>query len=315
MTASRSYRSSKIRMFMLFLLLASVIWVLAKFSKESTATVTAKLDYINAPDTISVAANTERLVSFDITGNGFQFLSYKLKQPHIEIDLAAYYRAGEEQLVLSNTELAKLITEQLNNSTRVRNVTGNDLQIDLDVMRTRMVPIILDESLSYADGFRAAEAARIVPDSVLLTGPSQLLEAIDRLTTKPLIAADLSDDLDAEVELILPESERVRTSHQQVAVSISVKEFTQKTLDVPIQLYNIPQDIAVQLIPDKAVVSFEIAVDRYQTVSELDFEVRCDFARKHGATSYLVPEITRKPEGLFQIDLETDKLEYLIFSE
>ena len=99
-------------MFLLFLVLSAVIWALAKFSKESTATVSAGLDYINAPDTISVAANTQRTVAFDITGNGFQFLSYKLKQPIIDIDLAAHYSPGEEQIIIRNPELAKLITEQ-----------------------------------------------------------------------------------------------------------------------------------------------------------------------------------------------------------
>lgn len=311
--ANRSYRTSKARMFLLFLALSAVIWALAKFSKESTATVSAELDYINAPDTISVASNTIRAVSFDITGNGFQFLSYKLKQPVVAIDLAAHYVPGEEQIVIRNPELAKIITTQLGNKTLVRNVTGNDLQIQLDVMSTRKVPVLLDDHLSYADGFRTKGKVRIVPDSVVLTGPSKLLEGMEAVQTEPMVANQLAEDYSTTLKLNAPDTDKVRYSAQEVEVTVPIGEFTQKTLAVPIQLINVPAGTTVQLIPQQAEVRFEIAVDRYQSVNELDFEVRCDFSKKHGSTAYLVPELVGYPEELLHVDLITDKLEYLIF--
>lgn len=311
--AKRSYRTSKARMFLLFLALASIIWVLAKFSKESTASVTAGLAYINAPDTISVAADTPRKVSFDITGNGFQFLSYKLKQPFVEIDLSAIYQPGTDQVLISNSDLAKLITEQLDNKTLVRNVTGNDLVISLDMMATKKVPVRINERLNFADGFRVDGKIGILPDSIVLTGPSKLLETFTQVGTEALVGSDLAEDLQTTLQINVKNTDKIRYSTQEVTVMVSIKEFTQKTLAVPIQLINVPADASVQLIPDKAEVRFEIAVERYQTVNELDFEVRCDFSKKHGETAYLVPELVRSPEGLQQVDLITAKLEYLIF--
>jgi len=300
-------------MFLLFLALATVIWALAKFSKESTATVSARLDYVNSPDTISVASNTSRHVSFDITGNGFQFLSYKLKEPVIEIDLSAHYQPGETQVVIPNPELAKLITDQLSNNTLVRNVTGDDLVIELDVMSTKMVAIKLDQRLSYADGYRTDGSVVIIPDSVMLSGPSILIEALDSVVTEPLIETNLSEDFAKTISLISPESDKIKYSTLEVDVQVPIGEFTQKILSVPVQLVNVPPNTKVQLMPEVAQIRFEISVDLYQTVNELDFEIRCDFSKKHGEAAYLVPELIRSPEGLLHVDLLTDKLDYLIF--
>ena len=63
-------KNPKIKSFLFFLLLATLFWFLTKFSRDSEATLTTTLDYINIPDSVIVTNDNVKEITFDVSGNG-----------------------------------------------------------------------------------------------------------------------------------------------------------------------------------------------------------------------------------------------------
>jgi hypothetical protein len=90
------FTNSKLKGIFFFLLLATVFWVLTKFSKQYTATASATIHYLNIPEATQIKDDNLKKIDFNLTTSGFEFLYYKFKKPIIDIDLKNFYIAGEK---------------------------------------------------------------------------------------------------------------------------------------------------------------------------------------------------------------------------
>lgn len=311
--ANRKYKATKLRSIIFFLLLALVFWALTKFSKESTAAIQAKLDFTNIPTSVSISEENLNYLNFDVTANGFQFLSYKLNEPTIQIDVSKYYTEGDSVVVLSNSELNTEVSAQIDKNTRLYNVSIDELAIRLDHIISKKVPVIFNAQLNFKEGFRSTSAATIEPDSVLVSGPSEALGSIMGIHSEAFSQDNVSETIETTVNLVHPEPSDLKIQTREIRVKVPVEEFTQKQVLVPVEVVNVPADVTLKLLPDKVNVRFEVSVSRFNAISANDFQMVCDYAEKTLAESFMIPKLVQQPDGIHHLELDTKKIEYLIF--
>ncbi|GAB5401460.1 MAG: hypothetical protein Aureis2KO_30450 [Aureisphaera sp.] len=308
-----TYRASKVKSFLFFLLLALIFWILAKFSTETTALVYANISYENIPENVSVASESTDKLSFDVLTNGFQALSYKFQEPSIAVDISRYFQEGDSIIVLENADLVKLIANQLDNGTGINNLSSNSLRVVLDRLESSKVPIKLAGEINYKEGYRNVGAIQIVPDSVLLMGPILKLQQISYIQTETFDLNNIADRIEQKIKLKLPEDNELSLGTHEVDLQVEVEEFTQKQFAIPVELINAPADIEIRLLPSEIVVSFNVAMSQFNSVSANDFRILCDYKNRNEEESVLVPKLESFPMDLNDIDLATKKVEYLIF--
>ncbi|MBX2829505.1 MAG: hypothetical protein KTR22_15175 [Flavobacteriaceae bacterium] len=314
MTENRkTYKASKVKSFLFFLLLAMIFWILAKFSTETSALVEANVFYDNVPENVSVIPESTDKLSFVMKTNGFQALSYEFKQPSIHIDISRYFEEGDTLIELRNTDLVKLISSQLDNSAGISNLSTDTWRVMLDRLETRKVPVKLAAEIKYKEGYRNLGAITIKPDSIVLMGPLMKLQQITHVETENVVIKNASDKIERNVALQFPIDTDVSSKTQEVSVMIEVEEFTQKEFQVPVQLENAPLDMEVKLLPSEITVSFNVAMSQFNAVSSGDFKLVCDYNKRNEAESYLVPVLEAHPNHLYDLELATKRVEYLIF--
>jgi len=309
----KKYKSSKIKSFLFFLLLAVLFWVLTKFSEETTSPISASLVYTNLPSSVSINPSTATDIRFDISANGFQFLSYNMNKPQIEIDVARYYSDGDTALTISGTELDKIISDYFGKDTRVSKLSINSLFVSLDVLVSKKVPVQLISEINYKEGYKLVGPLKIQPDSVLVSGPSSAIEAFSEVATELFVARDVSENIKKSLQLQYDKTLGVSLSETSVVVALNVEEFAQKRLMLPVAVINVPPDIKLKLIPESIEISFDVSVHQFNQISENDFRLVCDYASRSTSEAVLVPQLTEQPEGIYHIDWNTKKVEYLIF--
>jgi len=310
---TRKYRTIKLKSFLLFLLLALLIWVLTKFSKESTATVHTNLVFTNLPGTVSISPNTPKDLDFDISANGFQFLSYKLNVPTIDIDISRFYEEGDTLILISNSELNKIISSQLDNYTRVSQISLDELWIDLDPIVTKKVAIQFISEIEFKEGYKSLGKVILRPDSVEVSGPSEVLDSIRTVITETFVKKDVSETINGTLVLQNPNSSTLVLSNETTELQLIVEEFTQKRLSLPIEITNVPSDIELKLIPESIIVSFEVSLSKFNSITDEDFRIVCDYSTRSSEENFMIPKLLTIPDGLYHIELETKKIEYLIF--
>lgn len=311
-TNTSKSKNLKIRNFLFFLGMAVLLWFLTKFSNEIKANVEADIQYVNVPEEVLLSEKNPKHFSMDLSANGFQMLLYAVKDAVLEIDVGEYYSQGMTQIEITQLELSGIIKRQLGVA-NVENLSLSPLRIYLDKSIQKKVPIRFNGNIACKEGFRMLSGIQLTPDSVVINGPSEVIAEIDSISTSKFTKKNVEESFVQELELTSPNTSKVLLSTQLATLQIEVEEFTQKEVQVPIQLVNVPKDVKLKLLPENVIVKFEVAVKDFNTVDAARFQVVCDYEDRISEGHFMIPKIVTKPDNIFRVLLETKKVEYLIF--
>jgi YbbR domain-containing protein len=309
----KKYNTKKIRTFLLFLGIACVIWVLTKFSKVYTATINGDISYTSFPENTVLGDGNAKDFSFEVTAVGFKFIQYQLNRPRIEIPLNNYSIDETDKVTLESRDLNRLITSELGKDVSITNLSLSQLVISLDRVGSKMVPVTANTKIKFREGFKSVKGAVLTPDSVKIFAPNNLLSEIDSIPTVELTLNDVHERVALNLKLELPGNEDLKVEPDIVDLQMDVTEFTQKTVAVPIEVINVPTGTTVKMIPEILSISFDVAMESFNDISASDFRVFCDFASKNNEENFMLVEISRQPEGIYNIEFSEKKIDYLIF--
>lgn len=307
------FKNAKLKAFFFFLLLATFFWILTKFSKQYEATTIAAIKYVNVPESGLITDDSPKEIAFDMSTSGFEFLYFNLKRPLIEIDLMRYYNPGDAEVIIPKTELIKLISFHFKTSLAIRNLSIETLKVKLDAIVTKKVPVLANVDFTYKDGFKALDSVRTIPDSVSVAGPSVSLEAINFVETATISEKNIDKSISRKTAIRGFKDMKTSVKPKEVIVSVTVAEFSQKEMIIPIEVINAPEETVVKLIPNFVTLTFSVPVDDFIGITEKDFKIVCDYSERNSEENYMIPKIMDSPKEVIHIEFDLKKIDYLIF--
>lgn len=292
--------------------MAIVFWMLTKFSKETTVQVNVNVNYINVPSHVIISERSPKRIQIEITANGFYLLSYALKDANLAVDMGQYLVNEENSVTIDELRLIDLMKAQWDVTT-IERISTRSLTIFLDKSISKKIPVIFSSNLTFKEGFKSIQGIKLLPDSITVSGPSEVIEKIDSVVTQRVSLKDIDATYSKEIALVISKTPLVSYLPDKVQVEIEVEEFTQKTLTLPIDLINVPEDLTVKIIPESLTVNFEVAVKDFNQFNASNFRVICDFSEKITEGNFMIPKMVYYPEDVYKIEMTTKKIEYLIF--
>tara|TARA_B100000809_G_scaffold266880_1_gene332486 strand:- start:11705 stop:12655 length:951 start_codon:yes stop_codon:yes gene_type:complete len=315
MSASKTNKAKKgkPKMFLLFLFITTFIWFISKFSRDYTSNLEAKIHYINAPLGVILSGKNYHLVTFDFTTSGFDFLYYKLNQPIVTIDLQKYFKKGASSFIISTSEFKRIITSQLKNDIIVNNVSIENMEVLLDKLKTKKVKVSLSENIQFKNGFKSIGEFEISPDSIAISGPTKHLDTLTEIKTELLELTNVNENIATTVNLNISNDTTISYSQESVNLLVSVKEFTQKSLLVPVIVNNLPSDLSIRLVPENVTIRFDVSMEDYNKITANDFMIMCDFDKTNYQKDFMIPHLIKQPESIINFEIQENKINYLIF--
>ena len=312
-TFKNPFKNSKLKAFIVFLFLASVFWMLTKFSKQDVASVGATISFVNIPQGYMLDENTIQDFSFNVNATRFEFLGYVFKKLSIKIDVGAYFNETTKTARVDGAALEKLILNQVVDDGFVTQLSLPELMITLEPLSFKKVPILGQVSISYDVGFDAMGPLQIKPDSVTITGSKQLLDTIVSITTTPIELSDISASFRQVISVESISNSTATISPKTVTISQNVSEFSQKILMVPVTMINQPSQGNFKLLPASIRVAFNVPVDRFNEITLEDFTIICDYNSRDREDNFLIPVVQQMPANITGVEMETKKIDLLIF--
>lgn len=309
----RKYPKKKVKVFIFFLVVASVFWILTKFSREFTASVVAKVNYRNLPKTVALSENTVNEISFDLTANGFEIIFYKLKKPSLEVDVSKYYDTTKNGFVISRNELVRNLSGQFNKYMDIRNLSVEGLEVNLDPIVLKKIAVRPQLDIAFKHGFKPIDSILVQPDSVTISGPEGVLSQIFSVKTELVSLDNVEKTISQTARIVSPSSEVENITPNEVKLQWSVAEFSQGKLTLPVEVINLPPGIELKLVPERMTVSFDIAVSDFAAVSPENFRVVCDYSKRNSSENFMLPQLKKKPQGAVNVVFEPKKIDFFIF--
>jgi hypothetical protein len=306
-----SIKNKKINVFFLFLLLAFIILIFTKLSKEYTNTIAFNIEKINVPQE-DVIFDDSVALNITLETHGFKWLGYYFSKPKVKIDFKRdVYK--NDSVFIWNKSKAYLENTQFDKQVELLNISPEVLTFRYGVNMVKEVPVKLNSDIKYSPGFDVSKPYVIKPDSVEVVGPEALVSQVNFIETENIELTNVRKNISETVKLKLPKKNKDLTfSNDKVLLKATVEKFTEGTVKVPVTIINVPNNINLKYFPKEVNVSYYVSLSNFNSISAKDFSVVCDYSNVVNNQSFLIPELDKYPKTAKNVKIKQQHIEFII---
>jgi hypothetical protein len=181
----------------------------------------------------------------------------------------------------------------------------------ISVKKVRIDPVLDLHDHFFQQQYMLNGNIELMPDSIIISGPANLVDAIDHILTKPTRYTNLSDTVVGELEL--SPLEMITFSQQKVTATIPVDRFTEVENRLTIIPVNVPDSLNMIAIPGQITVTYQICLSNYNRVINNPLNPRVDYnAIKDSPLPRLNVFLTDTPAYINNLRFNPKVVEYLI---
>lgn len=305
------FKRTNFNAFLFFLFFAVVIWIFVQFSKEYSQIIEIPVEYVNVPPNKVITEDNPEVLRMRMIENGFRIAWYSLFAPTLSIDVAELEEA-DDRLVFAVEDYHDDIEQQLNIDLDNNRFLRDVLYINYQQRKEKKVPVSSRIALQFSAGYSAVEGLELEPDSITVSGPDNILDTLNQLQTVPITISDIKGDLSGQVAVDTSRLEKVTVYRNRVSYFLDVEKFTEGSVEVPIELINVPQNLNVVIFPKQILVFYQVNLKDFNKVDASDFRVVGDFSQIGENQDFFIPRIVERPPFVNNLRLNEKKVQFII---
>lgn len=305
----------KVKIFLLFLLSSFLAWFISNLSESYEDRATFQLEYINVPDSLFLTRASKNEIEVRLRANGFQFLWFNFRPKRVKVNLSAMGKRDRKYFVLHDS-YKNQIDRQLSGSMRLLDMDRDTLFFQFFKVYSKEVPVKPVIELNLAQNHLLDGKLILEPDKVTITGPKNEIDSILVARTEALILPELSSDFSHTLSLNKPKTlENTSYSQNTIKISGKVSRFSEKIIEVPVQVINVPEGAEIKTFPNVVSLLCKAKIGQLKDLGAADFQLIADYERAGNSKKTLLLEVGRKPEGIHSVRLLETQVEYILKRE
>ena len=304
-------------MFLIFLLCSGLAWFMNKLSESYTSATTFDLEYVAVPTRFLLKGTSKDRVDVKLKAVGFKFLGFNIKKKKIKIDLSQIQKRNSRYFISPNV-YRKQIERQLSGSMTLLEIERDTLFFDFYELSSKTVPVIPRVQLIFAQNHLLEEALNVEPKIITVTGPKNEIDTIENVQTEKLDLSDLTSDFSNKVGLYkAQELKNTSFSFTKVIVQGKVSRFSEKIIDVPIKVINLPEGMQIRTFPDRVSVLCRARLSELSNLDSSDFQITVDYSEisANSSKEMLFLKLSKIPKTVFSANLLENQVEYILKRE
>lgn len=308
-----SFKKNNVKTFLFFLVFTSILWLLIQFSKNYTQEVEVGIRYVNLPQDKIFNDESDQTLRMTLNGNGFRLMNQNWKKPILEFNVEDAASNKDDQYYFYVDKNSKILTDKLDFKGRILAIQKDSLRLKLDLNLEKKIPVIAKHDIKYAVGYGSDKGLVVTPDSIVISGPSKIIDTIQSVDTEPFFIEDVNQDFSSELTIDvkeLPSSISVLPS--KVEANVLVSKFTEGSQKIPITLNNVPEGVEIKIFPKEITVVYRVGLDKYNEISERDFMVVADYAKASEESAFLTLELVNLPKSIHDVRLQEKQVQFVV---
>ncbi len=302
----------KVKIFLMFLLCSSFAWFLSKLSEPYTSNTIFDIEYHNTPDSLLLSSVSKKSINVRLKASGFKFLGFNFSRKKIVIDLSSLEKR-RSSFYVSQRVYKNQIENQLPGSMELSGIDNDTIFFKFQEVISKRVPIVSKIEIVLAQNY-LLESLSIKPDSVLISGPRNEIETIKFIETEQKLFAEQTTNISEAVSLKKNiKLENTTLSENKVNVQGTVYRFSEKKIEVAIEVVNLPKGFKIKTFPNKVPVLCRAKIEALKKLKSSDIKLVADYNMiNEESTSVLVLKLKAKPENIYSADLMETEVEYIL---
>ncbi|MGB5370937.1 MAG: hypothetical protein WBN18_10945 [Flavobacteriaceae bacterium] len=270
-------KKRKVQLFFLFLLCSGLAWFVSNLSYSYPNSIVLELDYLNPPDSLRMAKASKNTIEVKLEAVGFQLLAINLGDHKFKMDLTNV-KNNEALSYLSPAEAKRQLEQQLPKGVKLLETDGDTLFFKFFKVVVKKVPVHSAIHLNFSQNHMLDGPLQIIPDQISVSGPKNEIDTLVSVTTEKIELNDLQEDFSIMIDLLKPNTlTNTKYSTKTVQIKGKVAKFSEKVINVPIQVLNLPQGTVIQTFPEVAKLLIKAKLDDLKGITASDFQVFADY--------------------------------------
>ncbi len=290
----KTYRY-KLTVFLICLFISSFIWMLIKLSQHYSSEILIPVTYSKIPEGKIMVSKADTTIRIGITAQGFSlaWIKYFSRKAPINVNLSNFrLRQQMHQYVsLVNTEVwAKQFSEQYDPGGKIDYILPDTIAFYFEDRYFKEVPVETDIAIKFRKQYFAYDTLSITPKRVTISGLNKNISQVEFVNF-----TNLHENLNKNIALKNPVlTADIMLDPDEVNVKLQVEKFTESKIEVPIIKINEPDNRRVKIFPDKATITYLVALKDYTKMSADMFSCRVNLS-----------EIDKRPDNKLDISLSS----------
>ncbi|RPI65163.1 MAG: hypothetical protein EHM44_01430 [Ignavibacteriales bacterium] len=241
---------NRISIIIFSLLFSILIWGSVTLSEQFFSSMDFKLKIVNQPAGYTTGVLNPEKISIKLKAKGWQLLTLNLTSPK------EYYVSADNDSGLIITNPLDDINENswISAGISVTELNPKQVSFNVEKIKFKRLKIEAETDLTFSDGFGLATPIGVFPDSVLVAGPSGILDKISSIKTKVVQLSSLDNKTKIVTEIEEPIG--FQLERNIVELTFDIQRIVEKSFDeVKVIINDVPDDRNVVLIPNTIICS------------------------------------------------------------
>lgn len=309
--------NQKLVIFLFFVIISTFFWFIRSLGEEYEDVVDYPVRYSNYPEGKVLVGEVPDKLTLRIKSNGFNILKCKLNLNIIPLkfDVNSYSlnSLGVDTFFILSETVKEILSEELN-QVQILDITPDTLFFrfnELNVKKVAVKPVLNIHEKFFHVQYMQNGDIEVIPDSIIISGPSTLLNSITSAYSEPVNLSNLSDTAKITCDLQLVEG--INYSQQKVDLIVPVDKFTEVEETLPVLSRNVPDSLQMIPMPGQIKIKYRVCVSNYNKISSNPLLLFIDYEDiGEGQIQRLPVFLSDTPSVIRNIKLSPEKIEFLI---
>jgi hypothetical protein len=316
----KNFSYHKAVVFVVCLALSAFLWLLNSLEKRYTSRIVVPVKYVEIPKDKQLSGVLPKNFDLIVDAYGYTLLSYKLRLAFSPILLSVsdlvdntFDRGNKYRYTISTGNHKEEIEKQISSEIKILSIKPDSLVFNFNKIITKKVKIKPNLKLGFENQYYIENEPTTFPDSLLVSGPKNILDTIHALNTVFLEYGKLTHTIE-KIAAIQP-IKGLTTEVTEVKLVVPIEQNTEVSFDIPIQVVNNPSDIVLKLFPGKVKVTCRIGLSKYKKLDYSAFRAYVDYDKISEKELRLVVSFESHSSAVLSVNYSPKEVEYILEHE
>ena len=300
----------KKNLYIIFLSLAFsvILWASITLSNDYSTNLQLPIKFINLPEGYVATSPSSEKISIKVRGRGWNLLTAKVAAQN-----DYYVDAGNEIKKKQIFDLRSFAAENtwLTSKLQILEITPDTISFSFEKIGYAKLKIVPHLQLNFKTGYSLATDVTVIPESTIVSGPIQKVNAMVDVPTELLKVNGLSEKTEKIVEL--KNIPGINYEVQSASVLLNVQRIVEQSFDeINVRILDIPADRDVVLLPNKINISLRGGIDVLGKLDKTKISAMVDY---RDVVLDSIGSVTPRlilPDNTKLVYIKPEKLKYVI---
>ncbi|MFK7950334.1 MAG: hypothetical protein AB8G11_22285 [Saprospiraceae bacterium] len=305
---TKDFMNSERAILLLCISIALIFWFIIQLSKSQEIVIDAKLN-IKTPKGLTLKNEPPKTLKIQLVSKGWNLFSTPYRKQLRRITLSI-----DKDKTYNYRQLQQVLKSSISDKIDVTSISPNTLSFELDEYVRKKIPVKAIALVETVNQFQLSNKIQLLPDSIEIYGPKSLIAPITFVNTKEIRAKNLKENRYGEIELLLQKNKQVKYQVSIVNYIMTVEQFSEKTLNVPIIVENDTTN-SIRLIPQMATITCSVGLTKYDKLNPSDIQLSVNAYNVDLKEITKLPVITKKkPNWISNIKINPEYVDFVILT-